>query len=110
MDKALIAKKIKQYRHIERMSQETLADKIGVSDTYIRKLESGERTPSLETTLALAAALNTSPNQLLLPASGFDRSAANNIMRLLNDCSSSEFTILYENMIELKSLLRKHRK
>lgn len=48
MDKKLIARRIRQYRHLEKISQETLADRVGVSDTYIRKLEAGDRTPSLE--------------------------------------------------------------
>ena len=107
MDKTLIAKRIKQYRHFEKLSQEALADKLGVSDTHIRKLESGARTPSLQLIIELAQVLNTTPNHLLLPASSFEEDG---IMKPLNDCSPTEFAILYENMLELKTLLRKHRK
>ena len=107
MDKNLIAKRIQQYRRFERTSQEALADKVGVSDTYIRKMEAGERTPSLKLILELADALHTTPNHLLLPASSFDEGG---IISLLSDCSTAEAAILYENMLELKTLLRKHRK
>lgn len=110
MDKTLIARRIRQYRHLEKISQETLADKVGVSDTYIRKLESGARTPSLEMLMMLATALNTTPDHLLLSASGLDKSAGSSIMELLNDCTPTEFVILYENMAELKELLRTHLK
>ena len=110
MDKMLIAKRIRQYRHLKKISQEALADKIGVSDTYIRKLEAGTRTPSLEVIMALAAALNTTPDHLLLSASGLDKTSGNSIMELLNDCTPTEFVILYENMAELKELLRTHLK
>ena len=110
MDKTLIARRIRQYRHLEKISQERLADKGGVSDTYIRKLEAGARTPSLEMVMALAVALNTTPNHLLLPASGSDKTSRSSIMELLNDCTPTEFIILYENMAELKELLRTHLK
>ena len=39
MDKKLIARRIRQYRHLEKLTQEQLSDIAGISDTYIRKLE-----------------------------------------------------------------------
>ena len=108
MDKKLIARRIRQYRHLEKLSQEELADRVGVSDTYIRKLEAGERSPSLETILALSVALKTTPDHLLLSATSLSKSAGSSIMELLNDCTPTEFVILYENMAELKELLRTH--
>ena len=110
MDKTLIARRIRQYRHLGKMSQEDLAERVGVSDTYIRKLEAGERTPSLETVVGLSAALNTTPDHLLLPASSLNKSAGSSVLELLNDCTPTEFVILYENMAELKELLRTHLK
>ena len=110
MDKTLVARRIRQYRHLEKISQEALADKVGVSDTYIRKLEAGARTPSLELLMALAVALNTTPNHLLLSASGLDKTSGSSIMELLNDCTPTEFVILYENMAKLKELLRTYLK
>lgn len=110
MDKKLIARRIRQYRHLEKLSQEELAERVSVSDTYIRKLEAGERTPSLETVLALSVALNTTPDHLLLSASSLNKSAGSSVMELLNDCTPTEFAILYENMAELKELLRTHMK
>ena len=108
MDKQLIARRIRQYRHLEKLTQEELAFRAELSDTYIRKLEAAERTPSLETVLVLASALNTTPDHLLLPSSGLNKSAGDSILELLNDCTPTEFVILYENMVELKELLRTH--
>lgn len=110
MDKKLIARRIRQYRHLEKISQEHLADKVGVSDTYIRKLEAGARTPSLAVVMALAVSLNTTPDHLLLSASEMGRPSGSSIMDLLRDCTPAEFAILYENMAELKELLRTHLK
>ena len=110
MDKKLLAKRIHQYRHMGKMSQEVLADKVGVTDVYIRKIEAGERTPSLELLIAMATALNTTPDHLLLPISAVKQNRATSFLALLNDCSPNELAILYENMMGLKELLRMHLK
>lgn len=108
MDTKLIARRIRQYRHLKKISQETLADLAGVSDTYIRKLEAAQRTPSVATIITLAAVLNTTPDHLLLASSSLDKTGSSSIMDLLNDCTPAEFAILYENMVALKELLRSH--
>lgn len=110
MDKKLLARRIRQYRQLAKMSQETLADKVGKSDTYIRKMEAGDRTPSLELLVSLAMALNTTPNHLLLSASRLNESTAGSIMEVSDDCTPTELAILYENMTGLKRLLRTHLK
>ena len=110
MDKKLIARRIRQYRHMEKISQEYLAAKVGVSDTYIRKLEAGVRTPSLEVVMALAEALNITPNDILLSVTEVEKTSESSLMELLNDCTHTEFSILYENMVELKELLRTYLK
>jgi transcriptional regulator with XRE-family HTH domain len=49
--------RISLFRRIKGMGQKDLAAKVGVDFTYISKLESNERTPSLETLRKIAAAL-----------------------------------------------------
>lgn len=110
MDKILVGKRIKHYRHLTKMSQETLADIVGLSDTYIRKMEAGQRTPSLGTIMALSRALNTTPDHFLLSTTSLGKGQSSGILDLLKDCTPTEFVILYENMIELKELLRMHLK
>lgn len=110
MEIALISKRIRQYRHLAKLTQEGLADRMGISDTYIRKLEAGKRIPSLELILRLAEALDTTPDYLLLGSNELGKSGNSSIWELLSDCSPTEFIILYENMAHLKELLREHLK
>lgn len=110
MDTLLISKRIQHYRHLAKLSQEQLADKVDASDTYIRKLEAGARLPSLDMLLRLSKALNTTPNHLLLSASAIGKGFNSSILDLLSDCSPSEFFVLYENMANLKDLLRERMK
>jgi len=52
-----ICKKIKKYRHTIDMTQEDLAEKVGVSRVYIGYVEQGRNTPSLEILGKIAKAL-----------------------------------------------------
>lgn len=65
MDYSSIGKNIRQCRQERRLSQEQLAERVNVSANYIGMIERGEKTPSLETFLALANALETSADRLL---------------------------------------------
>lgn len=108
MDTTLIAQRIRFYRQLANLTQEQLAEKANVSVIYIRKLEAGSRTPSLDVIMILASVLQTTPNHLLLPTSQLDMETNSSIFSLLDDCTSKEFSILYENMVHLKNLLRIH--
>ena len=108
MDKTILARRLQYYRGCAGLTQESLAEKIGVSDTYIRKLEAGDRTPSLEVILALANTLNTTPDHLLLSMAYYEKKAESGVVELLADCTPTEYIILYENLRELKKILRKY--
>lgn len=61
-----IAKNIKIYRKEAGMTQATLAEKIGVSHEFIRRIESdkGKKTFSVETIYKISQALDISINKL----------------------------------------------
>jgi transcriptional regulator with XRE-family HTH domain len=57
--------KIQKLRHGAKLTQEELADKVGISRVYMGYLEQGRNTPSLETLEKMAKVLRTSPSTLL---------------------------------------------
>ena len=65
IDYQALGQKIRQLRRIENLTQEELAQKLGVSISFVGHLERGTRTASLETLLSLCAVLKTTPNDLL---------------------------------------------
>ena len=69
MENTMISQRIRHYRRMAKLSQEELADRVDVSETYIRKLEAGDRFPSLDMVIKLSQALNTTPDHLLLSSS-----------------------------------------
>ncbi len=108
MEHTLISQRIRHFRMLAKLSQEELADLVGATDNHIRKLESGDRLPSLDMILKLSNALNTTPNHLLLSAYSIRNDARAGIEDLLSDCTPTEFIILYENLSRLKDILREH--
>ncbi len=61
----VVAQNLRAMRVQKKLSQETLAQKAGISVSYVSMLERGRRTPPLGTMEALAKALGVSPLALL---------------------------------------------
>lgn len=61
----LFGEKLQQWRLNNNLSQEKLAEMIGVDRTYISLLERGKRNPSLVCINSIAQALNVSPYELI---------------------------------------------
>jgi transcriptional regulator with XRE-family HTH domain len=60
-----IADKLRIYRAKERISQEQLAEKSNLTQTYVYKLENEMANPSIFVILKLAKALNVTVNDLI---------------------------------------------
>ena len=60
----LIGKRIKSLRQTKRMSQETLAERVGISHKYLSSIERGKENPTLETFIRIADALNVETSEL----------------------------------------------
>lgn len=58
-------KKLKHYRVMRNWSQSRLAEKSGVSQTYISELEAGKKQPTIPIVKKLAAALGVTRSELL---------------------------------------------
>jgi transcriptional regulator with XRE-family HTH domain len=59
------ATNVRRYRAKKKLSQKALADRIGISVSYVSMLERGQRSPPLETIEKLAKALGVPPGSLL---------------------------------------------
>lgn len=65
MDWTSIGRNIRQYRLERDLRQEDLAEAVGVSANYIGMVERGEKTPSLETLVAILNELEVSADMVL---------------------------------------------
>ncbi len=62
---ARFAGNVRRLRGKKRLSQKALADKVGISVSYVSMLERGQRSPPLETIEKMAKALGVTPAALL---------------------------------------------
>ena len=63
MEKIEVARRIKELREKNHLSQNALANLAGVSPTYIYQLERGEKSPTIEYLNYICGALNISLNE-----------------------------------------------
>ena len=62
---ARFASNVRRLREKKKLSQKALADKVGISVSYVSMLERGQRSPPLETIEKMAKALGVPPAALL---------------------------------------------
>lgn len=58
-------KRVKRWRTKRQLTQQALADKVGIHRVYLAQLEAGTKTPSLRTLQRLAKALRVKVADLL---------------------------------------------
>jgi len=63
--KVVFGNNVRRFRQVRQISQEELADLVGLHRTYVSSVERGERNISLENIAKLAWALDVLPSELL---------------------------------------------
>jgi transcriptional regulator with XRE-family HTH domain len=63
--KRVLADNIRERRSALGLSQEALADKVGIDRTYVSGLERAMKNPSLRMIVMIAQSLHSSPSELL---------------------------------------------
>ncbi len=90
IDYSSIGKKVKQARLKKKITQEQLAEAVGVGVTHISHLETGSGTVSLKVFIAIVNYLNCSVDELLYKEIKTARPIVNNwLTELVADCDQS---------------------
>ncbi|MBE6105340.1 helix-turn-helix domain-containing protein [Anaerovibrio lipolyticus] len=97
-----IGNKIRQYRKENNLSQEALAEKVDVNKNFIYKLESDQKSLSLQLAIKMANALNISLDELFADELTHEHT---NYFSLFEDCSYAEKEILIKILQEIKTVL-----
>ena len=108
VDYADIGKRIRACRLAKGMTQEQLANEVGVVVTHISHIETGNSVPSLKTLIDIINALDCSADELLCIEIKKAKPVFDSWMsEQLADCSADEAKIIKETVVSLKKSLRK---
>lgn len=103
-----IGARIRTVRLEQKMTQEQLAEAVGVGTTHISHIETGNGIPSLQTLIDIINTLNCSADELLCIDVKKARPMFNNwIEDFLSDCSAQELKLIKDTVIALKDSMRR---
>ena len=109
IDYASIGFKVRQARKKKGITQEQLAEAVGVGVTHISHLETGAGTVSLKVFVAIVNYLNCSVDELLCKEVLTARPLVDNwLAELVADCNQTEVKIIADTVSALKQTLKKN--
>lgn len=104
-----IGQRIRKYRKAMSLSQEELAEKVGISTTHMSHIETGNTKLSLPVLVSLASVLEVRTDDLLSDAANINKSSmADEISELMNSCTSQQLKVIYDILKATISSLNKH--
>ena len=105
-----IGKRIKQKRVEKKLSQEALAELVGIGPSHMSHLEGGKTVPSMDVFIALCNVLECSADELLCREIITAKPVLDNwLTELIADCDATEIKILTDILISTKNTLRKNK-
>ena len=106
MDYYAIGQRIRKIRRSQRLSQEQVAERIGISTTHMSHIETGNTKLSLPVLVDVAAMLGVSTDTLLFDAPASQRAEANeSIKAVLESCTSKQAAIIAEIVKSAKTAM-----
>lgn len=90
------------------MTQEELAEAVGVGITHISHIETGNSIPSLQVLVGIINTLGCSADELLcIDVKEAHQNRQNWLTDLVEDCSLDEIKVISDTLLSLKTSLRR---
>lgn len=100
MDYYVIGQRIRKYRKANRLSQEELAEKVGISITHMSHIETGNTKLSLPVLVKLSEELSVRTDDLLFDSSVVNKSAIiDDIIHVFEGCTAQQAQVLKEIVV-----------
>ena len=108
-DYYLIGQNIRKFRKAKRMSQESLAERIGISTTHMSHIETGNTKLSLPVLIELSQILDVSTDSIIFGDIGRDAELpGRQIAELLESSSTKQQRIISEVVSAVKTAMDKY--
>ena len=103
-----IGSRIRAVRLDQKMTQEQLAEAVGVGVTHISHIETGNSIPSLQVMIDIINALGCSADELLCIEVEQARPLLNSwLSDLVADCNTTEVKLITDTVVSLNNSLRR---
>ena len=104
MDYTALGRRIREERLKLNLTQENLAEDVGLTTAYIGQIERGERSLALDKLVLVANRLGVTVDYLLSDSVATDESMSNNLMLQLFSNRSEKDKMLAVNMVKMMFL------
>ncbi len=94
LDKGTLGNAIRRARMEHQLSQEQLAELVGITPTHLKHIESEHRNPSLSVLFDLVSILHISLDSLLIPDENKQHELFQNATLLLGQCNIKQLKIV----------------
>lgn len=108
MDYYSIGQRIRKYRKAQHLSQEELAEQVGISVTHMSHIETGHTKLSLPVFVQLTRALGVAADDLLEEGDSKPAADRHELSDLLAQCTPQQLRILTEVVRATKAALDKY--
>mgnify|MGYP001625929045 FL=1 len=108
MDYYKLGQRIRKYRRAQKLSQEHLAEAVGMSVTHMSHIETGNTKLSLAVFVSIAEALQVQTDELLYDHRAPRTITTNEIVKTLEESTPQQLRILEEIIKATKTALEKH--
>lgn len=103
-----IGQKVRKYRKAQGLSQEQLAERIGISVTHMSHIETGNTKLSLPVLVDIAEALDVKTDDLLFEVQSARKASFQELTEVLERCTAQQVRIITEIVRATKIALDKH--
>ena len=104
-----IGQRIRKIRKANNLSQEQLAEKVGISTTHMSHIETGNTKLSLSVFVDIARVLSVQTDELLYDTSQINKTAVKQeVSDIIDSCSENEACILLDILKASQIALHKH--
>lgn len=108
LDYTLIGQRIRRYRRAHRLSQEQLAERIGISVAHMSRIETGNTKLSLSILVKIALALDVQTDDLLTDTHSIRSQTLDQLSALLEGCTEAEMRVICDLAKTAKISIEKH--
>ena len=104
-----IGQRIRKFRKAHQLSQEELAEKVGISTTHMSHIETGNTKLSLPVLVSLSVALDVRTDDLLFDSVDTGHNdVLEELLSSFSDCSSQQPKVLNDIVKAAKIAMKKH--